>query len=155
MTQPMYNNMYPNMYGYGTQPYGQINNYPYQNQMPQQMSVPQRKLDFIQGKAAAEIYNVEAGQEIILMDMDNPYVYRKARGLDNKLEPMETYKLVPVTEEETSEKIDLSNYLTSEEFENRISTEIDRRIKDEVEKRLSEISFTPTKRGPRKKSEVE
>lgn len=156
-TQPMYNNMYPNMYGYNTQPYGQLNNYPYQGQVPQQMSVPQRKLDFIQGKAAAEIYNVDAGQEVILVDMDNPCVYRKARGLDNKLEPMETYNLVLNDNSNEPSNVDLSKYLTSEEFENRITTEIEKRIKDEVDKRISEISFTPTtsKKLPRKKeSEV-
>lgn len=158
-TQPMYNNMFPYNYNAFAQPYGQQMNYPYQASPSSQMNMatPQRKLDFVQGKAAAEIYNVDAGSEVILVDMDNPCVYHKVRGFDNKLEPMETYNLVLDTSEgKEPEKVDLTGYLTQEEFENRISDEIQKRIQDEVDKRLSEISFTPTasKRTMKKKEGI-
>lgn len=143
-----YNNYYPQTYN---QQYIQPNNSYQQNVTPS----TQRRLDFVQGRAAAEIYNVDAGSEVILVDMDNPFVYRKARGLDNKLEPMEIYSLTPYTEDDNKvENLDLSQYVTSEELENRISNEIEKRIKAEVDKRISEISFTPTKKTttPRKRA---
>ena len=85
---------------------------------------------------AAEVYPVDAGTEVILFDMDNPMVYRKARGFDNKLEPMETYDLVLHKEKE--EKQD-EHYLTEDE----IQKIIDSKVQKEVDKRISEISFKP------------
>ena len=140
---------YPN-YNYYNQAY-----YPYQQTYQQNSAVQpsptvQRKLDFVQGRAAADVYQVDAGQEVILVDMDNPFVYRKARGFDNKLEPMEVYDVILHQESEVLKKddIDLSSYVTSETLqealENLISNELEQKIKDEVDKHLSEISFAPT-----------
>lgn len=153
---PMYPYGYPN--NYGNYNPNNISYNPYnvqqQVQMSQMQSQPtqqvqpqntvQRKFDVVQGKAAAEIYNVNAGEEIFLLDMDNPYIYRKARGFDNKLEPMETYDILLHKEDEEKKDVDLSAYITSEQMEDIISNEINERIKEEVDKRLSEISFAPT-----------
>lgn len=130
-------------------------NYPYyQNVAPQynpqfqpQVSPQfntQRKVDFVQGKTAAEVYPVDAGTEVILFDMDNPMVYRKARGFDNKLEPMETYDLV-LHKDKPEEKEE--HYLTEDE----IQKIIDSKVQKEVDKRISEISFKPAT----KKTKVE
>lgn len=136
-----FNPTYPN---YPTYPM------PYQNQQP----TIQRKVDFVQGKISAETYPVNAGEEIILVDMDNPYVYRKARGFDNVLEPMSIYDLVEHKDEEVKQ-FDINDYAA--ELETKISKGVeksmDQKIKEEVEKRLSEISFTPAKKTTTKKGE--
>ena len=106
----------------------------YSQQMPQFNT--QRKVDFVQGKTSAEVYPVDAGTEVILFDMDNPMVYRKARGFDNKLEPMETYDLVPHKEDADKED---KHYMTAEEIQKIIDT----KVQKEVDKRISEISFKP------------
>lgn len=151
---------YPNYYNNFNQAY-----YPYQQTYQQNSAVQpspsvQRKLDFVQGRAAADVYQVDAGQEVILVDMDNPFVYRKARGFDNKLEPMEVYDLTLHKDVIEKEEIDLSAYVTSESLEEIISNQLEQKIKEEVDRRLSEISFAPTTthtkpRKSMKKVEVE
>lgn len=125
---------------------------PVPNQMASQPMNPviQRKFDIVQGKISAETYPVNAGMELYLMDMDNPFIYRKARGFDNRLEPLEVYRLERVTDEPKEEKVDTSGFITQETLDNYIENEIEKRIKDEVDRRLSEISFAPTKKPARK-----
>lgn len=109
------------------------------NQQMQNMQQMQRTvLDRVQGEASADVYPVQPGQEVILFDIDNPYVYRKSRGLDNKLE-QQRYRLVlddkePETEPKT---IDLSGYVREEDIAQIVS--------DAVEKKLSEYTLKPTK----------
>ena len=119
-----------------------------QTQMATQPII-QRKFDIVQGKIAAETYPVDAGSELYLMDMDNPFIYRKARGFDNRLEPMEVYRLERVTEEK-EEKVDVSGFVTQETLNEIIDNQLEKRIKEEVDKRISEISFAPTKKPTRK-----
>lgn len=131
-------------------------NYPIVNPNPYPIQQPtvQRKVDFVQGKTCADTYPVNAGEEIILVDMDNPFVYRKARGFDNVLEPMMIFDLVEHKDEEVKQ-FDINDYAT--ELESKISKDVEKsmnqKIKDEVEKRLSEISFTPAKKTTAKKGE--
>ena len=132
----MINHYYPNY---------QMQNYPVMNRQ-----MVQRRVDFVQGKVSAETYPVNAGEEIILVDMDNPFVYRKARGFDNVLEPMTVFDLVEHKDEEI-QQVDFTDYAT--ELETRLSKNMDKRIKEEVDKRLSEISFTPAKKTTAKKGE--
>ena len=107
----------------------------------------QRKVDLVQGRAMADVYPVDAGTEVVLVDMDNPVVYRKARGFDNVMQPMEVFDLTPHKEKEAKEpKIDLSAYVKADE----IDGIIEERIKEEVDKRLSEISFAPKKTTTKK-----
>ena len=137
-----------NYSAYPYQPYPMI---PNQNQIPNvlptQNPIVQRKVDLVQGRAMAEVYAVEAGTEVVLVDMDNPVVYRKARGFDNVMQPMEVFDLKPHKDVE-EKKVDLSGYVKSDDLDKLI----DDRIKDEVDRRLSEISFAP-KKVPAKKGE--
>jgi len=137
------NNPYLSQY-----PQPQYQQYPtYPQNMPVYPTV-QRKVDFTQGRASAEVYPVEAGQEVFLLDVDNPNIYRKARGFDNKLQPMEVYDLVIHQEVSDKPQIDLSAYMTSEQVE--------QAIKNEVDRRLSELSFKPTtKRNSKKEDDDE
>lgn len=97
------------------------------------------KFDVVQGELAANMYQTENGQEVILMDMDNPYVYKKRRGLDGKLEPIEKYKLV---KEEETPVDNLKDYVRQEELQ----AIIENVVKNEVEKKLSEITLKPTRK---------
>ena len=94
------------------------------------------KFDVVQGVLAADMYQVENGQEVILMDMDNPYVYRKKRGSDGKLEPIKKFRLV---EEEDNPVVD---FVKQEEVE----SIVEKYVKREVEKKLSEITLKPTRK---------
>lgn len=147
-------------------PYNQIYQPYYQQQIPQQYYAPMNaynaqispqnnsmvnlspnnnqavispKFDVVQGELAANMYQTENGQEVILMDMDNPYVYKKRRGLDGKLEPIEKYKLV---KEEETPVDNLKDYVRQEELQ----AIIENVVKNEVEKKLSEITLKPTRK---------
>lgn len=104
--------------------------YYYPSEYPYQPYQPKTIIDRVQGEVSANIYPVQAGQEAILIDIDNPYVYHKERGLDNKLS-QKRYRLVeddPVAE--VSSSLDLSAYATKDEIQQMIS--------EAVEKKLSE-----------------
>lgn len=128
--------MYP-MYPYDN-PYGLQNqiNAQYQQIQNIQQSQARTIIDRVQGEASADVYPVQAGQEVILFDMDNPYVYRKARGLDNKLE-QQRFRLVPdeKKEEPTQEVIDMSQYVKTDEI-----TQI---VSDAIERKMSEYTLKP------------
>lgn len=147
-------------------PYNQIYQPYYQQQIPQQYYAPMNaynaqispqnnsmgnlspnnnqavispKFDVVQGELAANMYQTENGQEVILMDMDNPYVYKKRRGLDGKLDPIEKYKLV---KEEETPVDNLKDYVRQEELQ----AIIENVVKNEIEKKLSEITLKPTRK---------
>ena len=144
-----------------TNPYAYYNPYLQQPQMPMMAPVnnipvstapnistnpatnPQIKLDTVSGKTAADVYSVNVGEEAVLIDIDNPCVYKKTRGLDNKL-TCEVYDLIPHVEADPSSapKINLDEYVKRDAIEDIVSE----RVKEEVDKRLSEISFTPKTR---------
>lgn len=153
-----YNNYYNQSYQPTYQPYQQTYpQYPqqatYQPQIQQQMQQPNNlpmqtqqavsspKFDVVQGELAANMYQTENGQEVILMDMDNPFVYKKKRGLDGKLEPMEKYQLVKV-DDTPQPQVDLKDFVRQEEIE----SIVEKLVKNEVEKKLSEITLKPSTR---------
>jgi hypothetical protein len=111
----------------------------YQNQMMQNMQQFQRTvIDRVQGEASADVYPCHPGQEVILIDMDNPIVYRKSRGMDNKLE-RQRFRLVPDEKtEEPKQKIDLAGYVKE--------ADIAQIVADAVEKKMSEYTLRPTKK---------
>lgn len=104
------------------------------------------KFDVVQGELAANMYQTENGQEVILMDMDNPFVYKKKRGLDGKLAPIEKYRLV---QEDTNEKpeVNMEEFVKQSDIEMIVS----KLVKSEVDKKLSEITLKPS--TSRKKAE--
>lgn len=153
-----YNNYYNQSYQPTYQPYPQTypqypQQAPYQPQIQQQMqqtnnlpmqtqqAVSSPKFDVVQGELAANMYQTENGQEVILMDMDNPFVYKKKRGLDGKLEPMEKYQLVKV-DDTPQPQVDLKDFVRQEEIE----SIVEKLVKNEVEKKLSEITLKPSTR---------
>ncbi len=119
---------------------------PYQPYQPYQYPTIQRKVDLVQGKSAADVYPVNAGEDVILIDMDNPYVYHKSRGFDNKLEPMQMFDLIPHEEKvEKVQQVNLDGYVKFDQVE--------QMIRDEVEKRMSDITLKPTPKRKREEDE--
>lgn len=118
----------------------QVNNLP----MQQQNAFIPPKFDIVQGELAANMYPTENGQEIILIDTDNPCVYKKKRGFDGKLEPMITFDLVERKAQPAQEipKINLDEYVREDEIAGLIADA----VKDEVEKRLADITLKPSTR---------
>lgn len=108
----------------------------YQQYSPQ-YDVPKTVLDRVQGEASANIYPVQPGQEVILIDIDNPYIYRKERGLDNKL-IQKRFRLVEDEPIEEKPKVDLSGYVREDD--------IAQMIADAVDKKMSEYTLKPTKK---------
>jgi len=94
---------------------------------------------FVANKTAADLFNVNPGQEAVLIDMDMPYVYRKARTPDNKLQPLGWFDLVPHKEEAVKEEELSEKYVKRED--------LDKIISDEVEKRMSEVFTKSRKKG--------
>ena len=120
------------------------------NQMVQQPMVQQnryqsyspqmrRKFDTVQGEIAANVYPVDIGEEVILMDIDNPYIYKKRRGFDGKLET-EKNVVVRYEEEAHDEAPDLSGYIRREE----VDMMVQNAVQNAVEQRMSEMQ--PKKR---------
>lgn len=114
----------------------------YQGYYVQQMQNLQQLrtvLDRVQGEAAAVVYPVHPGQEVILFDIDNPYVYRKSRGLDNKLE-QQRFRLVEDTKEtEPKITVNMEDYVKT--------SEIAQIVADAVDKKMSEYTLKPTKKA--------
>ena len=115
-------------------------------QAPQQSNViVQPILSYVANRTAADLFNVNPGQDAILIDMDSPFVYKKARGTDGKLMPLEVYDLVPHKEAPIpAQTVNLDGYVRYED--------IDRIVAEEVDKRITEAFSKPTKK---KKEEVE
>ena len=114
-----------------------------QQNMMQAQPVPQNNqpmVAFVANKTAADLFNVNPGQEAVLIDMDMPYVYRKARSADNKLQPLGWYDLVPHKEVEVVKEEELNEKYVKRE-------DLDKIIADEVEKRMSEVFTKYRKKG--------
>lgn len=110
---------------------------------PQQNSQP--VVSFVANKTAADLFNVNPGQEAILIDMDMPYVYRKVRTADNKLQPLQWFDLAPHKEEVEIPEGYVKEEDLNEKYVKR--DELDRIISDEVEKRMSEVFKPSRKKG--------
>lgn len=94
-------------------------------------------LSYVANRTAADLFNVNFGQSAILVDMDAPFVYRKARGTDGKLLPLEIYDLVKHEEQPPAPTVSLEGYVKYED--------IDRIVAKEVEKRITE-AFKPSRK---------
>ena len=105
---------------------------------PQPQGYMQPILSYVANRTAADLFNVNFGQSAILVDMDAPFVYRKARGTDGKLLPLEIYDLVKHEEKAPVSAVNLDGYVRYED--------IDRIVAEEVEKRITEAFTKPSKK---------
>lgn len=100
-----------------------------QRMAPQQPAPQQPILSYVANRTAADLFNVNPGQEAVLIDMDMPYVYKKARGADGKLMPVEVYDLVPHVEPVVqTPQISLEGYVKYEDIDRIVAEEVDKRI---------------------------
>lgn len=95
-------------------------------------------LSYVANRTAADLFNVNFGQSAILVDMDSPVVYKKTRGTDGKLLPLEMYDLVKHEEKPVTPAVSLEGYVRYED--------IDRIVAEEVEKRITEAFSKPSKK---------
>lgn len=96
-----------------------------------QPTLAQPILAYVANRTAADLFNVNPGQSAILIDMDNPFVYRKSRGVDGKLLPLEIFDLVLHKDPEIApQTVNMDGYVKYED--------IDRIVSEEVEKRITE-----------------
>lgn len=117
-----------------------------QNQPVHQPTQPM--VAFVANKTAADLFNVNPGQEAVLIDMDMPYVYRKARTSDNKLQPLQWFDLIPHKEPVIKEEVNLDGYVRADELETEYvrRADLNKIISDEVERRMSEVFTKPSRR---------
>lgn len=117
--------------------------YPVQNPQFQQMQNMQQYnqktiIDRVQGEASANVYPVQAGQEVILLDIDNPYIYKKERGLDNKLTQKRFRLVEDDVVEEKKPQVNMAEYVKIDDVAVMISEAVDRK--------MSEYTLKPTKK---------
>lgn len=112
-------------------------------------------IQWVQGEAAALAYPVAPGNTVILMDSENPVVYKKSTDEHGKPLPMDIYDLHkrenPTTGSSFVPNIDLNAYVKKSEIEAYISERIDK----ELDKRVSNLSFKPATRKKRIEDEEE
>lgn len=107
-----------------------------QQERPQQNYMP--ILSYVANRTAADLFNVNFGQTAILVDMDSPYVYKKSRGTDGKLLPLEIYNLVKQEEQAVIPAVNLEGYVRYED--------IDKIVAKEVEKKITEAFTKPSRK---------
>ena len=116
---------------------------------PMQPSNP-NVYDWVQGDNAAKAYPLGAGQSIILIDADNPFMFQKSTDITGKPQQLKYFSLNEISEEEykayfngktnPQEKVDLSAYVRKDEIEKIVSDATAKAI----EKKMSEMSFRAT-----------
>lgn len=130
-TQPVYQPYYGNNSNFQTQP-----------QMASPLN-PSSSITWVIGRAGAEAHPVVPGVEVALFDSTAPVVYKKKIGLDGKPEYLDTYDMV-LREDKPEEpvKLDLSQYITRDEFVEFVTTT----TRQEIDRAISEISLKPSKK---------
>lgn len=103
---------------------------PYMPQMYQNQYIPQQQsggLTWVQGIEAAKSYPVSAGQSILLMDSESNSFFIKSADASGMPLPLRVFdyternSLSKHNEKPTEPQIDVSGFVTREEFESRIA----------------------------------
>lgn len=128
-----YNSMrggYPQPQQYPTYPQPQqYQSYPQpvlQSTAPTQSPPPaQSSIQWVQGEAGAKAYDVRPGQTVLLMDSETNVFYIKSVDINGMPLPLEIYDYTKRTSQSNTAppqpQIDLSGFVTKEEFEKRLS----------------------------------
>lgn len=83
-------------------------------------------ITWVQGEAGAKAYPVAPGNSVLLMDSENSYFYIKTTDNSGVPQPIRKFKYEEETgtkkkEETKKSEIDLSNFVTKEELEERFA----------------------------------
>lgn len=81
---------------------------------------PNNTIVWVQGEAGAKAYPVAAGTSLLLMDSESRQFYIKSTDQSGMPMPLRTFTYEEVVGTISTSK-DVSNYITREEFEKRIS----------------------------------
>lgn len=86
----------------------------------------QNSIQWVQGEAGAKAYDVKPGQTVLLMDSETNVFYIKSVDINGMPLPLEIYDYTKRTARSNSTppelpQIDLSGFVTKEEFEKRLS----------------------------------
>lgn len=120
---PAYNNYFP----IGYQPYA----YPYTTPLaqptvtqPVTTTQPQSTgIVWVQGEAGAKAYPVAAGNSMLLMDSESERFYIKSTDVSGMPMPLRTFSYKESLEADGEKKsVDMSNYITRDELEARLSS---------------------------------
>ena len=133
------NGLYNNPMQYGQMPTPQMPMYPNYAQMfqPQMNEAEGVGFIWVQGKEGAKAYPVAPNKTVLLLDSENPYVYKKVADKDGKPIEFKTYKLVEQFEGESSEIPMSIEYATKEDVQ-KLNNEI-----AEIKDTLLDIQTTP------------
>ena len=153
--QPTYYNQMSNRQDIN--PYNQQYQQPTQQMVPAQMSVanqpsvaqPNNSLIWVQGEAGAKSYLVAPGNTVMLMDSENSVFYLKSADASGMPMPLRIFDYkertgisqqtiqAPVSEP----NINLDNFVTREEFENRMASMASQcQCKNHAKNNLTEVS---------------
>ncbi len=117
--------VYPNFY---QNPYQQYQPQYTQYQMPQQTNPQsQNGIIWVQGEAGAKSYLVASGQSVLLMDSENPVFYLKSTDPSGMPLPLRIFDYTERNSMQTPPETpvfsgnDMTNYITRQEFEEKIS----------------------------------
>ncbi len=124
-----YNNYFP-----ATYPQVQV---PMQN-APQAQPQPQNGITWVQGIEGAKAHFVPAGGNALLMDSDGSYMYIKSAD-QSGMPTLRTFRYEEVTESAPAkEEIDMTQYVTRDEFDKAIASLRKRGKKNESTVHLTE-----------------
>ena len=117
-----YNNYFPQNYPNGYNLYGTTTNSvpSYTTQAPAQPISQNNGIVWVQGEAAARAYVVPAGSKNILMDSETNVFYVKSSDASGMPLPLRIFEYKELTEN-SEPKTNTQDYITKEEFEQRIS----------------------------------
>lgn len=124
----------PNYQAMGQQNYPQYQQSPYQSPFAQQAQPVQTQppqssnsLIWVQGIEGAKSYLVGAGQSVLLMDSENQVFYIKSTDSSGMPLPLRIFSYSEQSQGQdmpnsaSYDKIDMSGFVTREEFESRLS----------------------------------
>lgn len=102
--------------------------YPYQNYYPQQYQQNQQNgIVWVQGIEGAKAYPVASGASVLLMDSEENVFYIKSTDQSGMPSPLRIFDYAERKEE--AQKVDTSQFITRDEFEQKIS-ELKRKPKE-------------------------
>ena len=89
-----------------------FNNYPYNNIYQPNTN----NLIFVNGIEGAKSYQIQPSQIVMLLDSDNPIVYKKTSNSFGQA-TIESYKMVPITETEIKGATSSPEYVLKSDFD--------------------------------------
>lgn len=113
--------------------------YPQQQYPTPQINEQNDSVGFIwvQGREGAKAYPVAPNKTVLLLDSENPYIYKKQTDKDGKPIEFKCYKLVEQTESEESNDFHSVEYATKDDID-KLNREI-----GEIKDTILDIQTTP------------